>query len=95
MPCSIHLFRPVDCYINIVRFGSGFESLFPNSKKYTATTMAQATAYIDALGADLGGTALVAPLVHLLALPGITGYSRQMFVLTDGQVSDTQVLAVG
>jgi hypothetical protein len=36
--------------------------------------------------ADLGGTELMKPLVDALTSPLIPGYSRQVFVLTDGEV---------
>lgn len=36
--------------------------------------------------ADLGGTEILAPLKAIYAMPQIPEYSRQIFVLTDGEV---------
>ena len=63
----------------------------PHLPRYNTGNMAAAAAYIDRLSANLGGTELVAPLTHVLGKPAIAGYARQVLVLTDGQVSDTQV----
>ena len=43
-----------------------------------------------AMGADLGGTEILQPLQDILQAPTIPGYARQVFVLTDGEVSNTQ-----
>ena len=71
---------PVDCFVNIVRFGSRYTSLWPSPRKYTASTMAEAARYIEGMQADLGGTAMQAPLAHVLGQPAVQGYSRQVFV---------------
>ena len=80
---------PVDCFVNIVRFGSRHTSLWPSPRKYDARSMADAARYIEGMQADLGGTAMQAPLAHVLGQPAVPGYSRQVFVLTDGAVSNT------
>lgn len=77
---------PRDCYVNIVGFGSRFELLWPNSVKYSASSLEKASRHIATLKADLGGTEIAAPLRQVLSQPLIKGYTRQVFVLTDGQV---------
>lgn len=38
------------------------------------------------LDADLGGTEILAPIMKIVNQPGIDGYLRQIFILTDGEV---------
>lgn len=38
------------------------------------------------LQADLGGTEILKPLKKLFYEPGIYGYFKQIFILTDGEV---------
>jgi hypothetical protein len=52
--------------------------------------LAKASAYAQQLQADLGGTELLQPLRHIFDQPLTEGYRRAVFVLTDGQVSNTQ-----
>jgi len=80
---------PEDCYINIIGFGSRQDWLWPESVKYGEESLAKATKHIENLKADLGGTEICAPLRSLLAQKVREGYDRQVFVLTDGQVSNT------
>lgn len=80
---------PEDCYVNIVGFGSRFQTLWPKSVKYGAASLEKASRHIATLKADLGGTEIAAPLRQVLSQPPIKGYARQIFVLTDGQVSST------
>lgn len=47
------------------------------------------------MGADLGGTSLLAPLQEILTQPLLEGFPRNVVVLTDGGVGDTEsVLAL-
>ena len=80
---------PEDCYFNIIGFGSSFRKLFPSSKKYDDSSLRAATSHISSMGSDLGGTQLVEPLRSVFTSTPIRGYPRQVFVLTDGQVSNT------
>lgn len=83
---------PEDCYINIMGFGSRFETLWPKSTKYGAKSLEKASRHITTLNANLGGTELANPLQALLAQAPIPGYARQVFVLTDGQVRTSPLL---
>jgi uncharacterized protein YegL len=81
---------PSDCFFNIVGFGSNYELLFGNaSTEYNNQSLKEATQHIDRLEANLGGTEILKPLQFILSQPSKTGYSRQIFLLTDGEVSNT------
>ena len=80
---------PEDCHFNIYGFGSTFKSLFPSSVPYTQQNLDTATQHVQRLKADLGGTELLPPLKHIFQQPSVVGKDRQIFVLTDGEVSNT------
>ena len=63
--------------------------LFPESRHYNDETLETALAHIASLHADLGGTELLEPLEKIFKIPSIQNVTRQVFVLTDGQVSNT------
>jgi hypothetical protein len=81
---------PADCYFNVVGFGTRVEKLYPQSVKLDGSSLVRATAHVANMRANLGGTQLLAPLADVLARPAIAGYARQLFVLTDGQVANTE-----
>ncbi|XP_036209206.1 von Willebrand factor A domain-containing protein 5A isoform X6 [Myotis myotis] len=80
---------PIGCYFNIYGFGSFFESFFPESVKYTQDTMEQALKRVKSMDADLGGTEILAPLKAIYSRTSIPGHPLQLFVFTDGEVTDT------
>ncbi|XP_049467422.1 von Willebrand factor A domain-containing protein 5A isoform X2 [Panthera uncia] len=80
---------PVNCYFNIYAFGSSFEAFFPNSVKYTQDTMEEALRRVKLMRADLGGTEILTPLQVIYREPSIPGHPLQLFVFTDGEVTDT------
>ena len=80
---------PEDCRFNIYGFGSSFKSLFPSSVPYTQQNLDTATKHAQELEADLGGTELLPPLKHIFQQPPLADWYRQIFVLTDGAVSNT------
>ena len=81
---------PENCYFNIVGFGSRYEQLFPEvSVPYSQSTLDKAVAHLTGLQANLGGTELLSPLDFILKSKPQGGLSRQVFVLTDGAVSNT------
>ncbi len=81
---------PVGCLFNIVRFGSSYSSLFSDqvTREYNQTTMCQAESLIKSMKADLGGTELLEPLRWLQKSKPPSGCVRQIFLLTDGEVSN-------
>ncbi|EGG14768.1 Mast cell surface antigen-1 [Cavenderia fasciculata] len=76
-----------NCKFNIYLFGSSFKSLFPSSVEYNDETLAEASRYIQTIDANLGGTELLPPVKSILALPYDSKYPRQLFILTDGEIS--------
>nr|XP_054297683.1 von Willebrand factor A domain-containing protein 5A isoform X2 [Pongo pygmaeus] len=80
---------PIGCYFNIYGFGSSYEACFPESVKYTQQTMEEALGRVKLMQADLGGTEILAPLQNIYRGPSIPGHPLQLFVFTDGEVTDT------
>ena len=60
---------------------------------YQCTTL-QFTALVE-LKANMGGTELMKPLEAVFSAPIVPGYVRQVFVLTDGQVTTFFVAQAG
>ena len=80
---------PADCYFNIWSFGSQFSCLFENgSKKYDDFTLAEAKSHTNQMTANFGGTEVYRPLEAIFNETSISGYSKQIFLLTDGDVSN-------
>ena len=77
------------CYFNVLGFGSRYESLFPKSVPYNQENLNKAIAHAESLQADLGGTELLSPLQYIFKQELLRGLPRQVFVLTDGAVSNT------
>jgi hypothetical protein len=80
------------CRFNILGFGSTFESLFPESRPYDETSLAEASAHVASLDATLGGTKILPALEFALRQPRQAGMPRQVIVLTDGQVTNTDAV---
>ncbi|KAL3888724.1 hypothetical protein ACJMK2_001087 [Sinanodonta woodiana] len=82
---------PVNCYFNVIGFGSHFESLFPEgSEKYNEENLKKAEELQGQMEADMGGTDILQPLKHIFKQTPIDNYPRQLFVLTDGEVHNTR-----
>ncbi|XP_021948454.1 von Willebrand factor A domain-containing protein 5A [Folsomia candida] len=82
---------PTDCYFNVVGFGSSYEVQFKEgSAKYGPESLHYAVNSAKCISANLGGTEILEPLQHIYSRPSIPGYLRQIFVITDGQVSNTE-----
>ena len=82
---------PEDCYFNIVRFGTSYQILNRKSVQYNDKTLKSAKDYIEgSVHADLGGTEILEPLKKVLAWKYEKGYERQILILTDGAVSNTE-----
>lgn len=82
---------PESCRFNILGFGSQYKWLFQDvSVQYSQTTLDKAMAHLQHLQADLGGTQLLPPLQDIYSKRLSPGFSRQIFVLTDGSVSNTR-----
>ena len=83
---------PSDCYFNVVSFGSMHASLFPKSIKYSQATLEQALAKIAEFDADMGGTEIYGPLQFIYAQSPLPEYPRNVFLITDGDVSSPQIV---
>ncbi|CAF3527834.1 unnamed protein product [Rotaria sp. Silwood1] len=85
---------PMNCYFNIIRFGSKYVTLFNQiTVVYNEDNARQAERLVKTMQADLGGTELLKPLKWLEQHSPTQGRSRQIFLLTDGEISNvTEVL---
>ncbi|CAF3197139.1 unnamed protein product [Rotaria socialis] len=81
---------PTNCCFNIVRFGSTFSPLFSDqvTREYNATNLHEAETLIKCMTANMGGTELLEPLKWLKKNKPPVGCARQIFLLTDGEVSN-------
>ncbi|CAG2243183.1 unnamed protein product [Mytilus edulis] len=80
---------PVGCLFNVVSFGSDFSTLFEQSEEYSEKTLDQALSLQAQMEADMGGTEILRPLKHIYSKNCKKGYPRQIFLLTDGRVRNT------
>ena len=81
-----------DCCFNIVGFGSAYEALFPESRAYDQASLEAATRHVDGIRATLGGTEILPALQFVLGQPSRPGLPRQVVVLTDGEVTNTDAV---
>ena len=78
------------CAFNVVGFGTMYRLLFSKgSKRYDSDSLAEATSYASKMIADMGGTDVLSPLEYIFRMSLIHGLSRQVVLLTDGAVSNT------
>jgi hypothetical protein len=80
------------CFFNIVGFGNSFSALFPESRPIGAETLASALSYVRSMGGDMGGTEILPALKFVLDAKPLEGLPRQVFVITDGEVSNTDAV---
>ncbi|CAF2920298.1 unnamed protein product [Rotaria sp. Silwood2] len=80
---------PMNCHFNIIRFGSTHQALFHEiTAIYNEQNARKAEQLINQLQADLGGTELLQPLEWIEQRPPQKGRARQIFLLTDGEISN-------
>ncbi|KAM9963802.1 hypothetical protein ACTFIW_007056 [Dictyostelium discoideum] len=81
------------CKFNIYCFGSGFNKAFQEgSRMYDDDSLAVVNRYVSNISANLGGTELLQPIKDILSKEIDPEYPRQIFILTDGAVSDRSKL---
>ena len=80
------------CAFNIVGFGSKYKMLFKQSRAYDESSLAEASAHVAALEADLGGTEILPALEAVFAQPAHGALTRQVVILTDGEVTNTDAV---
>ena len=80
---------PIDTYFNVFSFGDYSKRLFPESVKYELDKINDAITQIKGYDADMGVTQIEDQLKRILSSSIIPSYPKQIFILTDGQVSNT------
>lgn len=84
---------PPGCYFNVVGFGSNFEVLFEEgSREYCEETLKVACEHQKRMDANLGGTEILQPLKHIYDKPPMTTHCREILIMTDGEVSNTEAV---
>jgi uncharacterized protein YegL len=86
--CLIKKF-PASCYFNIISFESCYEKFFEETILCSPENIQAAEVRLQALCAR-GGTVLLDPIRFLYSQPRRRGFIRQLFLLTDGEVSSQQ-----
>ena len=80
---------------DVVGFGSTFQTLFGAPRPYAQASLEEASAHVERLQADLGGTEILPALRAVLERPCASGLRREVVLLTDGEVSnDDAVVAL-
>uniref|UniRef100_A0A3Q4BAH4 VWFA domain-containing protein n=1 Tax=Mola mola TaxID=94237 RepID=A0A3Q4BAH4_MOLML len=79
---------PSGTKLNVVGFGTTIKPLFTASKLCTDVTVLQAYEYIQRMRADMRGTNLLGALSWLYQQPMQRSYPRQIFIITDGSISN-------
>ena len=80
------------CRFNVIGFGSNHVSLFDRSREYNDETLALASAHVASIDADLGGTEIQGALTFAFSQPAIAGLPRNLVILTDGEVTNTDAV---
>lgn len=80
---------PDGCFFNVVGFGSSFKILFEKSQPYNDENLKKATVLAQNMTANLGGTEILQPLQWVFSQPPVKGHPRQLFLLSDGMVANT------
>ncbi|MEE8271653.1 MAG: VIT and VWA domain-containing protein, partial [Alphaproteobacteria bacterium] len=81
--------RPGDVF-DIVAFGSSHRALFDREMAVAETSLAQARRFVRGLDAGMGGTEIGRALAAAYAIRGEGDRSRDLFLITDGQVWKAQ-----
>ena len=80
---------------NLVAFGSRYTSLFPEPRPYNQTSLEVASGFVKTLDGHMGGTEILPPLRAILEKPPAPGRSRQVILLTDGEVAnESEILSL-
>jgi hypothetical protein len=76
-----------DCKYNIITYGDDYKKMYPESVVYNESNFDNTLKRIQSIDANMGGTELLKPINYLLDLK--TKFIN-VFVLTDGQISNTE-----
>jgi len=77
---------PADSYFNVISFGSRYEMLYRESRKFDTQILNDAISKIHTFSANFGGTKIYNPLVEVFGKQVMPNYQRNIFLLTDGSV---------
>ena len=80
---------PSDCLFNIFSFGTSMKQMYKESQSYTKDIINKTLAEIDTMQADMGGTNMLAPVSSALKAKLDTKYPKNIFILTDGSIGNT------
>jgi Ca-activated chloride channel family protein len=80
------------CAFNVFGFGSTHDRLFPSSTAYDERSLTKASDHVEGLEANLGGTEILPALKAVLEQPPHGSLPRQVVVLTDGEVTNTDAV---
>eukprot|EP00347_Sterkiella_histriomuscorum_P017977 403347255 len=83
---------PMGCKFNVVSFGSNYTKLFEESQEYDDESLERAIEQIGKFDANMGGTELFQPVQDILSQPCDPNLPRHLYLLTDGEICDTQKL---
>mmetsp|Transcript_15510 Transcript_15510/g.17982 ORF Transcript_15510/g.17982 Transcript_15510/m.17982 type:complete len:858 (-) Transcript_15510:20-2593(-) len=83
---------PSDCKFNIVSFGGKFEFMYKTSQKYEKKAIDQTLTKLKYFKANMGGTNMLDPIVAITSLKHNYKYPRNVFILTDGAISNTDTV---
>ena len=83
---------PQNSKFNIISFGHNFVPLYEESIVYNQNNMEKTIDKIKKFEADLGGTELLDPVNYVLSSTQSFEYPRNVFILTDGGISNTESL---
>lgn len=81
---------PKESYYNVCSFGSNFKMMHEESVKLSEQQLLEDEQIIRAFKADMSNTEILDPLNFLIGVPTIVKYPRQIFLLTDGDVSNVK-----
>lgn len=90
LQACLDMLNPGDRF-NIVRFSSDFTAMSGNFLEVNQDSIAKANAYIQGLQAG-GGTEMFSALAFLLDIPVSPDYVRMVIFMTDGAVSEAELL---
>lgn len=79
---------PPSSMFNVISFGSSYDKLYPKSMQLTDQNLQDAIRKITKFEASYGGTEILDPLQECFNLNKLQNYQRNIFLLTDGDVSN-------
>ena len=75
---------PVNCFFNVLRFGSDCDSLFTSSQPYSPANLESALAYVKSLQGYMNTMSLQEPIQWVYNQEKMTHVPQQVFIITTG-----------